>query len=261
MSEMTVNRDQSTTETPDGGANEAPLYVRIQRHILDQIEGGELSVGDRLPTEMEFARQFETSRATVQLAMSRLVHEGWIEKQAGRGTFVASAGHSMTIDLREVRSFEEEVAAQGERVAYRLVNVGRVEASEEVAERLGIEEGETVFRLERLRLVGDQIIGMERRFFAPGIKLSMPVEALDEVSTHDLVQRFLDRRIGRMEASIRAAAATSEIAAMLDVPAGSPLLLRRHKMYSKEGETILIGEAYYCEPFAFRYVARSDPDA
>lgn len=258
---MGVNNQQRDDEG-DGQAEvrKAPVYLQIQKHFLDQITSKRLSVGDRLPTEMEIAKEFGTSRATVQNAMSRLVLEGWIEKRVGSGTYVADAGRSALIDLRDVRSFEQDVASQGDRVTYRLLNVGRKAANEEVAERLGIDPGTTVMAFERLRLVGGHIIGMERRAFAPGIALDFPVDALDTTSTHQLIQRYLDLNIGRMEASIRAVAAAPAIAKNLEVEVGSPLLLRRHTMFSKEGPVILFGEAHYREPFAFRYIAGSTED-
>lgn len=237
-----------------------PIYVRIQKHFLDRIASGELNVGDQLPTEVEIAEAFGTSRATVQNAMSRLVYEGWIEKQAGRGTFVADAGHSATIDLHDVRSFEDDVASVGDRVTYRLLSVRRENAEEDVAQRLGTLAGETIFTFERLRLVGGSIVGMERRFFEPTISLDFPLEAFDSESTHDLVEKYLDRTIGRIEVAIRAVGADRDTAAKLEVEAGSPLLLRRHTMYAEDGNAILFGEAFYREPFAFRYIAHAERD-
>lgn len=253
---MSVNTDRAATES---GAI-APVYQRIQRYFLDRIAGGELKVGDRLPTEIEIAKEFGTSRATVQSAMSRLVYEGWIEKQAGRGTFVADVGRSALIDLDTVRSFEEDVVSHGDRVNYRLLHVGREKADEDVADRLGIDPETTVLAFERLRVVGNGIIGMERRFFAPGISLDFPVDALDTESTHSLVQGYLKQKIGRMDVAIRAVAADDETAEKLNVTVGSPLLLRRHTMYSASGDVILFGEAFYCAPFAFRYTAESHHD-
>lgn len=256
---MNVN-SVSTREDESGRNGRVPVYARIQKHFLDRIASGELSVGDQLPTENEIAKAFGTSRATVQNAMSRLVYEGLIEKQAGRGTFVSNAGHSATIDLDHVRSFEDDVASTGDKVAYRLLNVRRDRAGEEAADRLGAQEGAIIFSFERLRLVGGNIIGMERRYFEPGISLDFPLEAFDSVSTHDLVERYLDRRIGHIEVAIRAIPADSDTAAKLEVAKGDALLLRRHTMFSDSGAVILYGEAFYREPFAFRYVARAERD-
>ncbi len=245
---------------PSQTSETVPIYQQIQQHFLSLITEGDLKVGDRLPTENEIAKNFETSRATVQTAMSRLVYEGWIEKQAGRGTFVADAGRSATIDLDDVRSFEQDVVSHGDHVTYRLISVGRQSATEDVAGRLGIDPGTTIFAFERLRVVGEKIIGMERRFFMPGISLDFPVDALDTESTHSLIQGYLKQSIGRMEAAIRAVAADDETAIKLDIKPGSPLLLRRHTMYATTGAVILFGEAFYCAPFAFRYTAGSQHD-
>ena len=254
---MGVNTEKRQKQ--DEGEN-VPAYLRIQQHFLDLIAAGDLRVGDRLPTEKEIAGDFGTSRATVQTAMSRLVYEGWIQKQAGRGTFVADAARSATIDLNDVRSFEQDADSHGSKVHYRLIRVGRELADEDVASRLGVDAGTSIFSFERLRLVGTAIIGMERRYFPPGIALDFPVEALDSESTHRLVQHFLKQEIGRMEVAIRAVAAGRDISDKIGVKANSPLLLRRHTMFSKSDDVILFGEAFYCEPFAFRYTAWSQTD-
>lgn len=254
---MIVNA--STQENARAGSvdptREMPVYLQIQRYFLDRIGSGELRHGDRLPPEKEIAKDFGTSRATVQNAMTRLVHEGWIEKQVGRGTFVSNSRRSAIIDLDDVRSFEQDADSHGDSVQYRLLKVGRESADELVSSRLGVETGTTIFSFERLRLVSGEIIGLERRFFAPGITLDFSVEALDMRSTHSLVRDHLGQSIGRMDAAIRAVVADGETARKLEIEPGAPLLLRRHTMFSTAAEVILFGEAYYCEPFAFRYSA------
>jgi len=244
-----------------GGGQGAPVYRRIQRHFLERIASGELEVGDRLPTEMEIARSFGTSRATVQSAMASLVHDGWIRKQPGRGTFVADSPRSARIALDAVRSFEEDVASHGDRVTYRMLSVQRTAAPPEAAECLGVAPGAPLIRLERLRLVGSAVIGMERRFFAPAITLDVPLDRLDALSSHEIVRQCLGLEIGRMEVAISACAADAATASKLGVAPASPLLLRRHTMFTPQGEVILYGESFYCEPFTFRYVARADRPA
>lgn len=233
-----------------------PMYQLIQEHFLEQITSGDLEVGAQLPIETEIARMFGTSRATVQTAMSRLVHDGWITKQAGRGTFVADSARSALIDLDDVRPFEKDAAFRGKRVTYRLLSAGRQEAIPDVAERLGIEGGTTIFAFERLRLVNGSTIGMEHRYFAPETPLDFPLDALDSMSTHDLIESYMGKKIGRMDVTIRATVADRSTSAKMDVEKGTPLLLRRHTMYSTSDEVILFGEALYCEPFAFRYSAK-----
>lgn len=251
---MVVNTVTAGSSAPD---ERLPMYMRIQDHFLDQIRSGALGVGDQLPIETEIAKFFGTSRATVQTAMARLVHEGWITKQAGRGTFVSGSVRSAMIDLDEVRSFEEEAAHHGHKVTYRLIKAGRIGAPVEVAERLSIEPDAVIFHFERLRLLDGENIGMERRYFTPDTPLDFPFDALESLATHVLVETYFGKEIGRMDVTIRAVAADADIAGKMELDAGAPLLLRRHTMYSTSDDIILFGEAYYCEPFAFRYSART----
>jgi GntR family uxuAB operon transcriptional repressor len=63
----------------------------IYRRIFEGIKSGELSPGDRLPTERRLMQQFSAARNTVRKAVSRLVEDGLVDRQIGSGTYVATA--------------------------------------------------------------------------------------------------------------------------------------------------------------------------
>jgi len=67
-----------------------PKYIVLKESIKESIRKGDYNVGDRLPSENELAQDLEVSRHTVLKGMSQLMAEGWIERQQGRGTFVAA---------------------------------------------------------------------------------------------------------------------------------------------------------------------------
>ena len=255
-SPFAVNAEIERMTTVDS----VPIYQLIQDHFQGEIASGALPPGSKLPTEKEIARQFSTSRATVQNAMSRLVYAGQIEKRVGSGTFVAETARSATMEVVGVKSFEEDVSTRGEKVQYRLINLNRDPANANEADALEIDEGTPVLRFERLRLVGGSVIGLERRTFTQGVLSDISLDALDRYSTHHLVEQHIPDQVGRMEASIRAVVADDAMAAKLDVASGAPLLRRSHRMFSQKGRPILLGEAFYCEPFAFRYTAHSPKD-
>ncbi|HEY8967265.1 MAG TPA: GntR family transcriptional regulator, partial [Candidatus Methylacidiphilales bacterium] len=56
-----------------------------------RIAGGRWKVGERIPTEVELAAEFDCSRTTVAKAVSRLVHAGLVERRTRAGTRVLSA--------------------------------------------------------------------------------------------------------------------------------------------------------------------------
>lgn len=58
-------------------------YEQVADQLRDWILSGTLSVGDRLPPEVELARQFQTSRSTVREALRLLSSESLVISQAG----------------------------------------------------------------------------------------------------------------------------------------------------------------------------------
>jgi DNA-binding FadR family transcriptional regulator len=56
-----------------------------------RIQGGRLSVGERLPTEADLMAEFGVSRTVVREAISRLQAAGLVETRHGVGTFVSGA--------------------------------------------------------------------------------------------------------------------------------------------------------------------------
>jgi len=68
--------------------NPLPLYYQVYNSIRERIESGEFSPGSALPPERQLGTEYDVSRITIVKALDRLVTEGLIEKQQGRGTFV-----------------------------------------------------------------------------------------------------------------------------------------------------------------------------
>src|SRR3954471_350927 len=71
---------------------EAVEARRLYRQVADQlralIDGGEYSVGSRLPTERELAEQLKVSRPTVREALIALEVEGRVRIRVGSGIYV-----------------------------------------------------------------------------------------------------------------------------------------------------------------------------
>ena len=69
-----------------------PLHQQLYRQIRDELVSGTFSNGaSRLPSSRALAADLGISRFTVNLALSRLHAEGYLEAKVGSGTFVAEA--------------------------------------------------------------------------------------------------------------------------------------------------------------------------
>ncbi|WP_193726847.1 GntR family transcriptional regulator [Paenibacillus guangzhouensis] len=65
------------------------LYEKIYQAILKDIKSGKLKEGDRIPTELELAEQFNVSRITSKKALGILSNARLIERHRGKGSYVA----------------------------------------------------------------------------------------------------------------------------------------------------------------------------
>lgn len=123
----------------------------------------ELEPGSPIPSERELCAMFDVSRTTVRTAIGRLVAEGVLQRDQGRGTYVAEA--KVQQGLVATRSFSDGVARTGARPSSRLLERGLVAAPADVASDLEIEIGAPVIYLERLRLVDDRPLVLDRAYF------------------------------------------------------------------------------------------------
>jgi DNA-binding LacI/PurR family transcriptional regulator len=76
-----------------------PLHARVTARVRDDVRGGLYSPGDRLPSEVDLARQLGVSRGTVRQALVALLDEGLLQTVPGRGTFVSDGSSQRAAGL------------------------------------------------------------------------------------------------------------------------------------------------------------------
>jgi len=126
-----------------------PHYQRIKRHLLSMIEDGRLKPGDRVPAERELNARFGVSRMTARQALIDLERGGFIIRYQGRGSFVAEP--KLEEALADLTSFTTDMTNRGFRPGGRLLRHELVTATESIAQALGLDPGDPVLRIERLR--------------------------------------------------------------------------------------------------------------
>lgn len=84
------------------------LYEQIYEHIREEIKGGKLLSGERLPSTRALAEYLQISRSTVDLAYEQLVSEGYIEAAPHRGFFVCRLEELPEGDRKSFDSMEKE---------------------------------------------------------------------------------------------------------------------------------------------------------
>ena len=219
------------------------MYHQILRGLTGRIESGEVGVGDRLPSEADLVAEFGVSRTTARRALDELRRQGLVRREPGRGTFLASP--RLRSNLAYLHSFSEEIERWGYAPAARLVSQEERAADEEVAVRLGVEVGERVLFVRRLRLAD------KRPIFVCDSHL--PIERFPALKDADYgtvsLTRLLEERTGRKVEHARqwigAATAADDVAELLEIPVGVPVLKIRRVTCVTGEEPAEVVEAFF----------------
>jgi GntR family transcriptional regulator len=151
--------------------SKVPLYFQLKEQIKQNILKGEYKEGDLIPSEREFSNNYELSSTTIRRALNDLVQENFLERKAGKGTFVRR--RKVKRDLRNVLGFTKNMTEMGLTPATKVISKKVVAPNVFARERLGLKKGDTVVRLERLRLADDIPMMLETRYIrtelCPGI--------------------------------------------------------------------------------------------
>jgi GntR family transcriptional regulator len=219
------------------------LHHQVLVAIKDRIESGEIGVGDRLPSEADLVREFGVSRTTARRALDELRRQGVVRREPGRGTFLASP--RLRSDLAHLHSFSEEIERWGYMPGARLVAREERLAAAEVAARLEIEVGERVLFVRRLRLADRRPIFVCDSYLAVGRYPELEEADYGVVSLSRLFEERTGRGIENARQWIGAAIATPEVAALLEVEAGVPVLTIDRVTCLAGGEPVELVEAYF----------------
>ncbi len=122
-----------------------PRYQQLKEMIIGRISSGELLPHDRVPSENELAETMRVSRMTANRALRELTTEGYVDRVAGRGTFVAD--FRARSHLLEVHNIADEIARRGHSHRSDVLRQSRQHARGELARALHIEQGSDVFHL------------------------------------------------------------------------------------------------------------------
>ena len=149
---------------PDGWLVDSggPRYVQLRRRLEHGIGSGVLLPNSSLPPERELADITDLSRVTVRKAIQELVREGLVEQRQGSGTFIREPVARMEQSLKRLSSFTEDMAGRGMETTSKWLERGVFAPNEVEAMALGLEDGDEVARIYRLREAGGRPMALER---------------------------------------------------------------------------------------------------
>ncbi|MCI0431755.1 MAG: PLP-dependent aminotransferase family protein [Rhodospirillales bacterium] len=127
-----------TNWNPDIGRREGPIYRAIADALAEDMAGGQLARGQRLPTHRDLARRLGVTIGTVTRAYAEAERRGLVDATVGRGTFVKAparalgGGHEAGPGIVDLRSNYPALAASASALAEALNTLARDPASGEL---------------------------------------------------------------------------------------------------------------------------------
>jgi len=198
------------------------LYQQLLRVLRVRIESGDIGVGDRLPSEADLVRDHGVSWPTARRALDELRRQGLVRREPGRGTFLDTP--RLWSNLAYLHSFSEEIERWGYRPGVRLVAREERSAGGEVASRLSVEKGEPVLYVRRLRLADELPIFVCDSYLPVSRFPDLRDADYGAVSLSRLFEETVGLKVERAHQWIGAAAAPEDVAGLLEIGAGVPLL-------------------------------------
>jgi GntR family transcriptional regulator len=217
-----------------------PRYAQLADLLRGRIERGTWGPGTRLPSLEQLIAEFALARVTVRQAIDILAREGLVSPQQGRGTFVTARparprALTMQTSLRELAEVYRHDKPK-------LTLIEESQAMPPLAD----DEGRHAPHYHFARRVHSR----------DGIAYCVISIYLDERIFRRAPRRFrretvipvlldLGVDIARAHQSVTIAAADTEVAAYLGVPANTPVALVRRLCLAPDGTVVYVGEVTY----------------
>jgi GntR family transcriptional regulator len=226
-----------------------PLYKQVYDLLTERLVEGYWKPSQLLPSEMMLAEELGVSQGTVRKALNQMVAEKMLQRQQGKGTFVAE--HTQESDLFRFFRLREP---HGEIAIPETVVLGssRRTASDDEAKKLNLDANALVVELTRVRSIHNKPAIIE--------KVIQPLSVFPDIDKNTdlpnalyiLYQEKYGITIMSVNDEIRAVEIPDAYAQHLDLTKGSPVLMIERSSVNIDGRVVELSTAY-CSSDNFIY--------
>lgn len=237
-----LNRNAIDPQSP------TPLYHQLYTMLHDAISSGELPTGSRIPSEKELASAFAVSRITARRALDELALKNMVSRHRGRGTFVdyryqPDPIHAPMTDL--IQSIDH----MWRDTRVEVVELDFLEPPEEVKAVFG-DAATKLCHQVRVRSKRD-IRFAHYVTWTRGFNRKLTKSRLEKTPRMELFKAYgID--ISRVEQYLSAEGAGREVASLLGIGTGKPVLKLVRYSYGEDGSLLDLLTALY-NPDLFVY--------
>jgi len=177
---------------------------------------------------------------TIRQSIEDLVDEGLLYRRHGVGTFVAYP--HLVRDHTRLTSFFDKAEDEGIQAQASLLTFEVIPAKQKVAKALDISVGDPVIRVKTLRYVNDVPITVHDAHIPHKLFAGVLDKSLDVQHLWTLFEQC-GYRVKRAIQKIEAREAGKDLARLMEVKEGAPILFKERTVYADNGTPV---EFTYC---------------
>lgn len=210
----------------------------------------DFSAGDQFPTEQALCREFGVSRETVREALRGLEQDGWLLRRPGKGTFVLRRPDAAR--ERRLTGLAEDFTDLKLDTEAVVLEKGVAKAPLGIAGQMRIETGAELYRIVRLRAFEGTPLAYYEAYLPVAIGRRMARLNLRRTSLMHELEVTLGIAVREEVQTVEAIVADTEMARLLDVSLGAPLLsLTRLLVTVEGGEAVLFRSNYRADRYYY----------
>ncbi len=231
-----------------------PKYHQLARILRKKIEEGEWEPNSPIPSERLLEEQYRISRPTVRQAVELLIHQGFLYREHGRGTFVMP--QKLQKGLLELTSFSEDLIKRGIKPGQIVLKMCREVPPQKVQQKLDLTPDAQVLTIERIRLGDGLPIGLQTSYVVLQVDQTIEKEELEQAgSLYRILQDKFQIIPWAADETLEVTLASREEAELLQVNEGSPLLLNERILWSQDRKAVEFVKILY-RGDRYRYTMR-----
>jgi len=226
-----------------------PLYYQLEQILRSRVLSREIGPNELMPTEMQLCEEFGISRATVRQAFKSLEHEGLIIREQGRGTFVIPRNEIQ----RRMRMYAsaDDLYFTGIDTELTLKTKKLISPDESIREEMKLGEKDKVYYFTGIRsMPGIDLLSYFQSWVpaAYGKQISLK-EKLKEPYLIRKVEQIAGDISTRIRQNIKAVIADDELASVMNVKIGIPVLVFKRVYFSREDQVLQMAVTCVPEPY------------
>ena len=205
-----------------------------------RILAGEFAAGRLLPSESGLGEEYDASRVTVRRALEQLRDEGLLESRQGLGWYATADQVRQPLD--ELDTLEHQLATSGVTAARQVLDFSFGVAPAAAALALGTSR---VLEVRRLNLADGEPFARVTVWCPESLGSSLSRDDVEARPFYELLAETAGLHLAGASQTIVAGAASADDAELLEVPAGSPVLICERVTHAADGERVLFSEHVY----------------